>query len=326
MSKFRWGILATGSIAAELAEALKMSNEAEILAVASRTQESADTFGKRWDIPRRYASYADLAQDPDVDVVYIATPHNLHYENMLLCLEAGKHVLCEKPLTLNARQAAECIALARGKGLFLMEAMWMRFFPSIAQVQDWIQAGEIGTVRMVSADFCVDIPYHPEGRLYNPELGGGALLDLGIYPLSLATLLLGFPQQIDGHAVLGATGVDELVSFSMQYEDGALAHLSCSSRVHKPVEAFVTGTDGYIKIHEYFFNPDRLTLHKKDQQAQEVHLPYRGNGYIYEVEEVHACLKAGRSESTVMPLDDTYKQMQLMDTLRAQWGVRYPGE
>ena len=326
MSKFRWGILATGSIASQLAEALNMSGEAEVLAVASRTQESADAFGERWDIPRRYPSYEELAQDPDVDVIYIATPHNLHYENMLMCLGAGKHVLCEKPLTLNAAQAAECITMARKKGLFLMEAIWMRFFPAIKQVQEWVQTGEIGQVRMVHADFCIDIPYDPAGRLYDPALGGGALLDLGIYPLSFSTLLLGFPKEIDGQAVMSPTGVDELTSFSMQYQNGVLAHLSCSSRVHKPVEAFVTGTQGYIKVHEHFFFPDRLTLNKYNQEPQEVHLPYRGNGYIYEVEEVHACLKAGQIESAIMPLDDSFKQMKLMDTLREKWGLRYPGD
>jgi predicted dehydrogenase len=326
MSKFRWGILATGSIANELAEALKMSDEAEVLAVASRTQASADAFGERWKVPRRYASYAELAQDPDVEIVYIATPHNLHHENMLMSLEAGKHVLCEKPLTLNARQAAECIALAREKSLFLMEAIWMRFFPAIKQVQEWVKAGEIGRVRMVSADFCIDVPYDPKNRLFDPELGGGALLDLGIYPLSFATLLLGFPQKIDGQAVMSPTGVDEVTSFSMQYENNVLAHLSCSSRAYKPAEAFVTGTEGYIKVHEHFLFPDKLTLNKYDQEPREMHLPYRGNGYIYEVEEVHACLKADLTESTVIPLDDSHKQIQLMDTLRQKWGMSYPGE
>lgn len=326
MTTIRWGILATGTIAGAMAEALHAVPAAEIAAVASRTQQRADEFGDEWGIARRYGRYADLAADPDVDVIYVATPHNLHHDNMTLCLNAGKHVLCEKPLTLNAAQAAACIALARDKGLFLMEAVWMRFFPAMARVREWVAAGTIGDVRLITADFCVHIPYDPAHRLYNLTLGGGALLDLGLYPLSLATMLLGFPQQVGGHAHLAPTGVDEVDAITLRYDNGAIANLGCAMRVDKPRHAYVAGSEGTIHIHDPFFRPQQLTLHRHGAAPQTHTVPYPGNGYVTEVEEVHACLRAGRTESAIMPLDDTLRLMQLMDTLRARWGVRYPDE
>jgi predicted dehydrogenase len=309
-----------------MAQALHQVEEAELLAVASRSQAGADEFGDRWRVPRRYASYGALGGDPDVDVVYIATPHSLHHENMLLCLNAGKHVLCEKAFTLNARQAAQCIALARQKRLFLMEAMWMRFFPAMAQVRRWLQAGVIGDVRLLQADFCFHLPFDPGHRLYDPALGGGALLDLGIYPLSLATMVLGFPQRVLGHAHLGRTGVDELDTMLLIYDQGATASLACSMRVYRPREAVIAGTAGTIRVHDIFFRPQRLTLQRLGQEPETVDVPYRGNGYVHEVEEVQRCLAAGKTESDLMPLDETLGLMRLMDALRRQWSVTYPGE
>ncbi len=326
MRKFRWGILATGDIAESMAEALNSVEEAEILAVASRSQGSAERFGKRWNIPRCYADYTALAADPDIDIVYIATPHNLHYENMLMCLEAGKHVLCEKPLTLNEKEAVECIRLAREKELFLMEAVWMRFFPAIQRLVEWVQLGKIGQIRLIQADFCFNLPYDPTHRLYAPELGGSALLDLGIYPLSFTTMLLGFPSEVYGQAILGETGVDELNALTLVFGQDQLAQLTSSMRVEKPREAFVVGSEGYIKIHDPFFFPDRLTLSVNDGEPQTIPIPYQGNGYVHEVEEVHTCLRAGKTESEIMPLHETQKLMRLMDDLRARWGVVFPCE
>ncbi len=324
--KYRWGILATGNIAGSMAQSLVESEEAELLAVASRFEENATRFGERWQVPRRYGSYESLANDPDIDVVYIATPHALHYDNMMLCLEAGKHVLCEKPLTLNAREAAACVELARRKGLFLMEAMWMRFFPAMAQVRQWIGDGVIGEIRHLSADFCFHLPYDPHHRLFNPQLGGGTLLDVGIYPLSLATMVLGFPDQIDGRAVLSPSGVDENIALTLQYDHGALALLNSSLRYDSPREALIAGPRGYIKIHDLFFRPDTLTLHRHGRPAETTKLPFRANGYIHEVEAVHASVQAGRIEHELMPHAETLNMMALMDGLREQWGVIYPTE
>jgi len=323
---FRWGILATGNIAASMAEALQEVEDAELTAVGSRSQASADAFGDKWNIPHPHSSYEALANDPDIDIIYIATPHNFHYDNMMLCLNAGKHVLCEKPLTLNAKEAAECIALAQQKGLFLMEAVWMRFFPAMAQVRQWVADGTIGDIHLVQADFCIDVPFDVTHRLYNPALGGGALLDLGIYPLSLTTMLLGFPQEIVSHAHIGQTGVDETNALTLRYDNNTTAHLTSSMRLYKPIEATIFGSEGSIQIHPTFLHANDLTLHVNGVEAKKVNMPYRGNGYAHEVEEVHACLRAGKLESDLMPLAETQRMMQLMDELRAEWGVVYPRE
>ena len=326
-SPTRWGILATGSIAQALAQAIQDSEGGVLTAVGSRSIESADEFADQWDIPHRHASYEALANDPDVDVIYIATPHSHHYDNMKLCLNAGKPVLCEKAFTLNAQQATECIALARQKKLFLMEAMWTRFIPAVQQVRDWVTNGRIGNVRLVQADFCFNLPYDPEHRLYNPDLGGGALLDLGIYPLSFTTMLLGFPSDIKSHTHLSPTGVDELDNMLLIYENGVTASLTCSMRVDRPREAFIVGTAGYIKVHDPFFFPTELTLYDKaTDQSEHFSIPFPSNGYLGEVEEVHKCLRENKIESDIMSLDETLNLMKLMDGLRAEWGVRYPQE
>ncbi|KAA3658810.1 MAG: gfo/Idh/MocA family oxidoreductase [Chloroflexi bacterium] len=326
MTKFRWGILATGNIAGSMAQALHTVEDAELVAVASRSQASADKFGEKWNVPRRYASYDALAADPDVDIIYIATPHNLHYENMRLCLSASKHVLCEKPMTLNAAESAQCIAFARQNNLFLMEAVWMRFIPAIAQLRKWLADGVIGDVRLIQADFNFNLPFDPTHRLYNPELGGGALLDLGIYPLSFTTMLLGFPNEIHAQAQMSQSGVDELNTMTLIYDNNISAQLTSGMVINKPIEAFVMGSKGTIKVHNLFFRPDKMTLHLNGEDPQTHTIPYLDNGYPHEVLEVHNCLRAGKLESNIMPLDETQRMMQLMDNLRTQWGVKYPGE
>ncbi|MCB0034531.1 MAG: Gfo/Idh/MocA family oxidoreductase [Anaerolineales bacterium] len=326
MQKIRWGIMATGGIAHSLATALQEVEQAQITAVASRTQEKADAFGDQYNIPNRHGSYEALAADPEVDVIYIATPHSHHYDNMKLCLNAGKHVLCEKAFTLDAQQAAECIALAREKKLFLMEAMWMRFFPAISQIRSWLQEGLLGDIRLVQADFCINLPYDPKHRLYNPELGGGALLDLGIYPLSFTTMVLGMPQKTVSHTHLSPTGVDGVDTMMLIYDSGATASLSCSMQINRPKEAYIIGSKGYLKVHDIFFRPDTVTLHLDGDEPVIYEFPFQGNGYPHEVQEVHDCLQAGKLESDIMSLDESLALMKLMDELRAAWGVRYPHE
>ncbi len=326
MEKIRWGILATGSIAEQLAEAINNQPDADCLAVGSRSQQAADTFGDRWGIPRRYTSYEALAADSDLDVIYIATPHNLHYENMKLCLNAGKHVLCEKPLTVNAAQARECLALAQEKGLFLMEAMWMKFIPAIRQMQQWLADGRIGTIHLVQAHFSFNIPYNPHGRLYDPALAGGALLDMGIYPATLAHLVLGRPDQILSAAHLGETGVDELNAAIWHYDRGAQAMISSSQRLERPCEAFITGSHGYIKLRENFWHSQTVTIKQSGGEAETMHIPYEGNGYIYQVREVHDCLRAGKLESAIVAQADTLEIMTLLDEMRRQWGLVYATE
>jgi predicted dehydrogenase len=322
--KFKWGILATGNISSSMAHALQSVEEAALVAVASRTLEKADAFGETWSIPSRYGSYQALVKDPEVEIVYIGTPHSHHYDNMLLCLENGKHVLCEKAFTINASQARECIQIAQEKQLFLMEAMWMRTFPAILAVRQLIQAGAIGEVRLIQADFFYQFPFDPQHRLYKVDLGGGALLDLGIYPLSLTHFLLGKPELVSGEALIGKTGVDVMDSIILQYEQGAMAQLACGMLVQKPAEAMIVGSEGWIRIPDRFISPDQFTIYRQGGKAEVKHFPYQGNGYVHEVEEVHRCLREGALESPLIPAQETLSMMEVMDELRASWGVYYP--
>ena len=225
MKKLNFGIIGTGFIAGKGISALHETARAEVLAVASRTSEKAQRYACEWNIPRSYGCYEDLMKDKDIDVVYIATPHNLHYENMLQALNSGKHVLCEKPLTLNTEQAKECIELAARNKLFLMEGMWTRFFPAIQKVNEWLSAKVIGAVSFLNADFFLNIKIDHMHRLYNPNLGGGALLDLGVYPISLATMIWGKPLEVTGVAQIAETGVDQTDSIAIRYEGGGVASL-----------------------------------------------------------------------------------------------------
>jgi predicted dehydrogenase len=324
--KIRWGILSTGSIAAQFAKALAILPDAELVAVGSRTQTSADAFGERFEIPHRHAGYEALAEDPDVDVIYIGTPHNLHRENTLLCLDAGKAVLCEKPFTINAAEAQEIIEAARAKQLFLMEAMWTRFIPAIREIRRMLADDVIGEPRMVMVEFGFKPPFELAGRLFNPELGGGALLDLGIYPITLAWLVFGPPQSIVSQASIGSTGVDEQNAIILSYDQGQLAVLASSLQTQTPHEALIFGTKGRIRVHAQWWNPTMFTLSLNDREDQTITIPSAGNGYSYEAAEVMSCLQAGKLESDLMPLDESLAIMQVMDRIRTQWGLRYPME
>ncbi|HUT60819.1 MAG TPA: Gfo/Idh/MocA family oxidoreductase [Phycisphaerae bacterium] len=325
-AKVRWGILGTGAIASKMAQALHQVEGAEPAAVGSRSQASADAFGDKFGVPRRHASYEALAADPDVDVVYIATPHPMHMDNSMLCLGAGKAVLCEKPFTVNAGQAREVIELARSKGLFLMEAMWSRFVPSVVKLRQLLAGGAIGEVRMVQADFGFRARLDPTGRLFDPALAGGGLLDVGVYCISLASMILGPPVRVTGLAHIGETGVDEQAGAVLLGQGGKIAVLSCGVRTNTPHEAVVMGTDGMIRLHSRWWSGAKLTLCPAGEPAEEIDPPIAENGFVYEVQEVHRCLTAGRTESDVMPLDETVGVLATMDALRAQWGLRYPME
>jgi predicted dehydrogenase len=326
MDKIRWGILGTGRIAGIFAAGLADLGDAELVAVGSRTAAAADTFGDRYGVPRRHASYAALASDPQVDAIYVATPHTFHKENSLLCLQAGKAVLCEKPFTINAREAAELIAYARERRLFLMEAMWTRFLPLMVRLRELIAGGAIGEVRMVQADFDFRTEVNPRSRLFDPALGGGALLDVGVYPMSLASMLLGTPSEIASLAHLGATGVDEQSAAVLRYAGGRLAVLTSAIRIGGPHEALIRGTDGYIRIDSEWWRAARMTLVRSGRPDELIEAPMVGNGYSYEATEVMRCLRDGRIESDVMPLDESLAIMRTLDAIRAQWGLRYPGE
>lgn len=322
----RWGILGTGNIAGLFAEGLAAAQDAQLVAVGSRSEESATTFAERFNIPRRHGSYQALAEDPEVDVVYVSTPHPLHWQNCLALIAQNKAVLCEKPFAINGGQAEQVIAAAREKGTFLMEAMWTRYIPATVRAREMVMDGTVGEVRMIQADFGFRAPPEPESRLFSKALGGGSLLDVGIYPLSLASMLLG-PDPVDviASAHLGSTGVDEQAAMVLKYDSGQLAVCSSALRVNTPIEATIIGTLGSIRIHSPFYRSTGITLKRGDKEDY-FNVPLRGNGYNYEAEEVGRCLRAGQLESATMPLDETLALMRLMDRIRAQWSLRYPGE
>lgn len=322
----RWGILSTGRIAHALADAIQSTEGGRIVAVGSRTQEAAATFAAKYNIPNVHDSYEALCADPEVDVIYVATPHSHHYDNVLMALSNNKHVLNEKAFTINASQAEECIDLARERGLFLMEAMWARYNPHIVQARQWVDEGMIGDVQQVFADLSVYFAFDPTSRIYDPNLGGGALLDLGIYPISFAHYWLGTPDDVYSVAFLGETGVDEHVSALFAYESGKTAQLSFSTRVAGTKSATLVGDKGIIHFDGPIYNSPRIRLMLNDMPERVIEFPQDVNAYRNEVEEVHRCLQDGLLESPLMTLDDTLAIMRVMDAMREEWGVEYPME
>lgn len=325
--RVRWGVLATGGIAAAFTADLVDLPDAEVVAVASRTEESAKAFADRFGIPRAYGDWGALAQDEDVDVVYVATPHSAHRAAAGLCLEAGRNVLCEKAFTLNSREAEELVALAKERGSFLMEAMWMYCNPLIRRLKELVDDGAIGEVRTVQADFGLSGPFPPTHRLRDPAQGGGALLDLGVYPVSFAQLLLGEPSEVMARAVLSDESVDLQTGMLLSWESGALASLHCSLVGGTSTSASVTGSEGRIDIPYGFFHADRFVLHRDGRDPEEFTAADATRaGLKHEAVEVMRCLRAGETESPLVPLDGTLAVMRTLDAVRNRIGVTYPGE
>ena len=325
----RWGILATGKIARGFASNLRLLPDAEIAAVAARRLESAQAFAAEHGAGTAYGSYRELVEDPDVDVVYVATPHALHREHVLLALEAGKPVLCEKAFTLNEAEAVELVTVARERELFLMEAMWMRCHPLVRRLQQLLATGELGSVRQVRADlgFRVDAP--PTDRLLDPVLGGGALLDMGVYPLTFAHLFLGKPDRVLAAAVLSETGIDLDIALALAYESGAVASLTCAMTSASPRTASIATGLGRFEIPAPFHHPGSAVWTPADgtvDDAEELSEEVIGTGLAHEALEVMRCLRAGEIESPLVPLDETVALMGLMDAVRRDAGVRYAAD
>lgn len=319
----RWGILATGGIATSFTEDLKLLPDAAVAAVGSRTLAASQAFAERHGIPRAYGSWQELAEDPDVDVVYVATPHSAHHAASKLCLEAGKAVLCEKPLTLDTAQAEDLVATARARGVFFMEAMWTRANPVIRALTELVADGAIGEVTAVTADFGVAGPFPVGHRMRAPELGGGALLDLGVYPVTFAHLLLGEPDTVLAWASLTPEGTDQNTGMILGYEGGTVATLHCGFVGETSQRGQIAGTAGRIEIPRHFYRPDRFTVVRAGE-VEEFSLPLRGNGLGYQAEEVMRCLRAGLAESPLIPHAATLAVMRTLDAARAQIGVTYP--
>jgi predicted dehydrogenase len=320
----RWGILGTGGIASAFAGDLPLTPGAELAAVGSRKPDTAEEFARRFGFARAHGSWAGLAADPDVDVVYVATPHAFHYQAAMACLEGGKAVLCEKPMTLDMASSARLVQEARTRGLFLMEAMWMRCNPAIRSIVEAIRDGVIGAVRSVNADLGVPGPFPATHRMRAPELGGGALLDLGVYPVNLAHLVLGAPATVLSWAHLTPEGVDENTGILFGYDSGAVAALTCGINGLTRNAASITGTAGRIDLPPYFYLPRSYTLTRTGAEPEVVEFPFEGRGYQFEAAEVMRCLAAGELESPLMPQEATLEILNLTDTIRAQIGVTYP--
>jgi predicted dehydrogenase len=312
----RWGIMGTGGIAGAFAADLALTDSGVVAAVGSRSQASADAFADRLGIERRHASYEDLATDPDIDAVYVATPHPMHHNNALLALHAGKPVLVEKPFTMNADEARELVKVARDNNVFLMEAMWTRFLPGIRRVREL--AGGIGDIVTVTADHGQWFAEDAEHRLFAPALGGGALLDLGVYVVSFASMVLGRPDRIVSMIDPAFTGVDGQTSMIFGYESGAQAVLTCTLRAKSPTRATIVGTDGRIEIDGSFYGPAAVTLTPRIGEPTVIPSVHEGRGLRHQADEVALRLAAGEPESPLMPLDETVSIMETMDTVRAQ--------
>jgi predicted dehydrogenase len=326
---FRWGVAGPGGIATRFAEAMRFVGDGEIAAVASRSIERADAFADRFAVPTRYGDYESLAGDPDVDVVYVATPHSRHEADTISFVEAGKHVLCEKPFALNARQARRMVDAARARGVFLMEAMWSRFLPAYRALAEVLEEGRIGEPLLVEADFGFRMPVMPEHRLFDRQLGGGALLDLGIYPVQLCSLVLGPPDRVAADGVVGETGVDEQVAAVLHHAGGALGVVKAAVRVSMACAARISGSDGWIDLPPFMHCPDSITVTGGlggPGGADRIDGAYEGDGLRFQIAEVHRCLAEGLTESEVMPLDETVTIARTLDAVRARLGITYPGE
>ena len=324
--RLAWGILGTGGIARLFTKDI-LGAGLSVAAVGSRTAESAEAFGREFGIAHRHASYEALCADPDVDIVYVATPHPFHHANARAALEAGKHVLVEKSFTINAAEAKDLVALARSRGLFIMEAMWTRFLPTMVTLRDIIAAGTLGDLASLQADHCQYIPKERAARLHLPELGGGALLDLGVYPVSFAHALFGPPARIQAAGKLTGLGVDQRVSLILEWASGQQASIIADMLAAGPNRAAVIGSKGRIELDSVWYCQTSFTLTDRDGKIlRRYEDKVAGRGMQYEAIEVERCLRAGLTESPLMTQAGSVEVMTTLDAARAIVGVRYPGE
>jgi predicted dehydrogenase len=322
----RWGILATGGIAHAFAKDLRTAG-LDIAAVGSRRAEASRAFADEFGIPNAHDSYEALVQDPDVDIVYIATPHPAHADNAILALEHGKHVLVEKPFTLTAAEAARVRDVARAKGLLAMEAMWTRYLPHMIRIREIVESGVLGDVRALFADHTQSITTDPAHRLNAIELGGGALLDLGIYPVSFAWDILGAPTSITASAQLIETGVDSEVATTFTHASGAISTTISAARSAGPNTAHILGTKARIDIDRTWYNPTTFRVVAPDGTILEDYVPQNeGRGMQFQAIAAERYIAEGKTDSDLLGIDETVAIMQTLDDIRALIGVRYPQE
>jgi predicted dehydrogenase len=321
--EIRWGIVGPGRIAENVVRDFPVVDGARVVAVASRSADRARDFADRHGLPTAHGSYPDVLADPDVDVLYIATPHPQHHALALGALRSGKAVLVEKAFTATTAGAREVADLSRSTGVFAMEAMWTRFQPAVVRLRELIADGAIGEVRSVQADLGIQRDFDPADRLFAPELGGGALLDLGVYVVSFAQMLLGTPDSVAAVGSRFPTGVDAEASLLLGYADGRSATLATSLRNALPGQARVFGTTGWIDVPPRFHHPQTIVLHRAGAEPETITRPQLGSGYAHELIEVTECLRAGRTESAVMPLADTLAVQHVLEQAATQLGVHH---
>lgn len=321
--KYNWGIIGLGNIAHKFAEDLLLVEDANLFGVASRNSEKAKSFSEKFRADKYYGTYQELADDPQIDVVYIATPHPFHFENTMMCLEAGKAVLCEKAFGMNSSEVEQMIAKAKEKNLFLMEALWTRFIPATEEMIALLNKGLIGDLKTVRADFGFKAEFDADKRLYNKKLGGGALLDIGIYPVFLSLLTLGKPKEIKALAQMSSTGIDENIMMLFNYPNKKSAILDASLVATTPVEAWLHGDKGSLKMHRNFHHTEEISYYKGSDLVENYRFKYIGNGYYHEIEEVIKCLKTGKTESEKIPHSFSLDLIKTLDRIREIIGLRY---
>ncbi|MDF2540069.1 MAG: dehydrogenase [Herbinix sp.] len=325
-TKFKWGIVGPGMIANAFADAVKVVSDAEVIAVSGRNIDKVNEFADRHNITKRYGTCDGVIEDKDVDAVYIALPNTLHYEYIKKAIDAGKPVLCEKPLVLNAAESEKIIAYAREKKVFLMEAIWTRFQPIHQTIKEWIANGEIGEVSMIHADFAFNVPWPAGDRHINNELGGGAIMDVGVYVVSYMHQILGqHPDKVIGLAHVDENLVDVKNSFIMSYKNGVIVSGSTAVVTDIPQDCYIYGSKGHIVV-KNFWRSTESYIEVRGEKVKEATAPFVGNGYEGEAIEVMNCVRAGKTESDLLPLDDSLAYAKIVTDLRKEWNVTFPGE
>lgn len=326
MSKtYNWAILGCGKIARKFAADLKILPNTRLYAAASRSLENARNFAAELGFEKAYGSYEEMVDDPRVDVVYIASPHSHHFEHALLCLNRRKAVLCEKAFAINSREVAGMIEASKTNNTFLMEAFWTRFQPSFLKVLEIIRSGELGALKMIHSDFAFNAEYNPEKRLYNVELGGGSLLDIGIYPIFMTLMAFGKPSEIKTLPVFCPTGAEESIMMAFKYPGGEIASLVSSFASYSSTQTEFSFENGFVRLNRRFYTPTTLTYWKNWEDEKVIEFE-KGAGFGYELEAAHVmeCLDAGKTESDLMPLRFSADLMEIMDWVRTDAGIVFP--
>lgn len=320
----RWGILATGNIANKFVQTIQgIPDEAKVIACASRSKEKARMFAEQYSIAKHYGSYEELVEDEEVDAIYICTPNHLHFENMKLCIEAGKSVLCEKPFTTNADEAREIFALAKEKGVFVMEAFWITMLPLHQKLQHLLEEGVIGDVRHLRAEYGFIANGARRERKFDPSLAGGALLDIGIYNIGFASMVFGYePSKLLSTVHMNEYGTDDFETMILEYEDGKTASLTSTIGMAIPTEGVIYGSKGKITLPDYQ-KAERMLIELYDGTKEEIHMPFEVNGFEYQVREVARCIQTGEITSSIQTPEKTVAVMEIMDTCRKQWNLDF---